>query len=250
MDILIIEDEIAAQHLLIRLLNKYFPLFKIAGVLDSLTTAVAWLSMNKADLIFMDVELSDGNCFELFKMVEIKSPVIITTAYEHYALKAFNAKCFDYILKPIQDNDFVFSVERCMKFCNKAFYNMSDIEKLISLSKNYKQRFTIKTGTRIMVVEVADIAYFYSESKSTFLVTTDGKRLLADRSLDSIEEELDPSAFFKLSRGCIISFSSIGNISKYYNSRLKISLKPNLIDPIIVPRARAGLFMKWLEGKN
>jgi len=253
MDILIIEDEIPAQQLLIRLIKKYFSDFKIIGSLDSISSALKWLKHNHADIIFMDVELSDGKCFELFNKIEINSPVIITTAYEQYALNAFKVKCIDYLLKPIIDEDFIKSVNRCISFCNNK---NNSIESTVTVSPSskkqiqYKQRFTINIGDQIIIVNTNDIAYFLSESKSSYIVLNNNKKYLCDESLDSIEEELDPSIFFKLSRGCITSVNAILNISKYFNSRLKVTLQPRTKESIIVSRARSQNFLKWIEGKN
>lgn len=248
MKVLIIEDEIPAQQLLLRLLKKYYPDFLVVEILDSVATSIDWLRNNSADLVFMDVELSDGNCFEIFKDVEINSAVIITTAYENYALNAFKTKCLDYIMKPIEDHVFKESVQRCLRFCNHSSSSLKKEKK--DKTPNYKQRFTINLGSQIVVVDVNKIAYFYSEDKSTYIVTYDSKQFLFDQSLDSVEEEIDPSLFFKISRGCLAGLNSIDNISKYFNSRLKVSLKPSNIDPVLVSRARAQSFLQWLEGKN
>lgn len=251
MKVLIIEDEIPAQNLLVRLLSKYYPSFKIVGILDSIEHSINWLRENTPDIIFMDVELSDGRCFEIFDAVDIKSPVIITTAYENYALDAFKTKCIDYIMKPIEEETFKESVERCIQLCKIPSGESENKKNILSYTqRSYKQRFTIKVGSQIVVVDVNNIAYFYSEDKSTYIVTTDSKQFLTDLSLDSIEEEMDPKQFFKISRGCLAGLSSISTISKYFNSRLKVTLSPHNVDPIIVPYARVQSFLEWLEGKN
>lgn len=247
MNVLIIEDELPAQQQLLRLLSKHFPDLMVVGLLDSITSAEAWLKVNSAEIIFMDVELSDGKCFELFKRVEITSQVIITTAYEDYALNAFQEKCIDYLLKPIEDSAFVASVQRCIDFCSHISQQRFGGGSEADNAKSYKQRYTIKVGNNILIVESASVAYFYSENKSTFLVTFDKKKYLMDVSLDTIEEQLDPLHFFKLSRGCIASLPSIAVISKHFNSRLKVTLKPDIIGPILVSRARVPLLMEWLE---
>lgn len=245
MTVLIIEDEIPAQQQLLRLLSKHFPDLRVVGLLDSITGAEAWLKVNSADIIFMDVELSDGECFEIFKRVEVTSQVIITTAYEDYAFPAFQAKCIDYLLKPIEDEDFEASVHRCIDFCSHSLQHDTAVEH--EKVKTYRQRFTTKVGNNIIVVESISIAYFYSENKTTYLVTNDKKQYLMDLSLDAVEEQVDPHTFFKLSRGCIASLQSIANISKHFNSRLKVTLRPDNIDPILVSRARVPQLMEWLE---
>ena len=250
MRILVIEDEIPAQQQLLRLLSKHYPDLVVVGILDSITGSVEWLNKHtQPDIILMDVELSDGKCFELFKMVDIKSNVIITTAYEDYALPAFRAKVMDYLLKPISDDDFVVSMDRCISFCNPDGFN-SSVENNNSSEeqvKSYRQRFTIKFGNNIILVDVSNVAYYYSENKATYLVTFDRKKYLMDDSLDTIEELIDPSRFFKISRACIASLRSIDVISKHFNSRLMVSLKPDIIEPVLVSRARVPQLMKWLE---
>ena len=246
MNVLIIEDEIPAQMQLQRMLNKHFPEFNIMAMLDSVQAAGSYLKGNSPDIIFMDVELSDGKCFELFNRVEVNSPVIITTAYEDYALPAFRNKCIDYLLKPIGDDEFKASVERCLDFCTNRSNNGSGTQKT-EVSGKYKQRFTIKIGTSIVAVEVDNIAYFYSQNKATYLVTFDRKKYMMDQSLDSLEGLLNPESFFKLSRGCITSYRAIGNISKHFNSRLKVSLVPDIITPVLISRARVPFLLKWID---
>lgn len=248
MDILIIEDEIPAQMQIKRLLSMHYPDFKIVGVCASILSAAAWLRENTPDLIFMDVELSDGICFELFNMVDIKSCVIITTAYESYALNAFKVNSIDYLLKPVNSDEFCKAVEKCVKMKGKSVLDEDIINKLITSSKVYKQRFTVKLGKQIIVVNITDVAYFYSENKSTFIVTNDKRIFLSDLSLDNIETGLNPEIFFKLSRSCIASISSIDSVSKHFNSRLKVKLKPTYKEDILVSRVRVPAFLEWLEG--
>ncbi len=261
MNVLIIEDEIPAQNVLVRLLKKYYPDFNVLDILDSTESAISFLSENTPppDLIFMDVELSDGNCFEIFKAVNITSPVIITTAYENYALDAFKTKCVDYLLKPFDELAFKESVDRCLQFYLHSTQHTDapspDITSptpnsiLSYVHKAYKHRFTIKLGSQIVMVDVNNIAYFFSEEKSTYIVTTDSKQYLSDLSLDAIESEVDPASFFKISRGCLAGIKSIYTISKYFNSRLKVILSPPTVGPIIVPRSRVQSFLEWLEGR-
>lgn len=245
MNVLIIEDEIPARMQLQRMLNKHFPDFNIMEMLDSVQAAENYLSGNEPDIIFMDVELSDGKCFDLFDKVEVTSPVIITTAYEDYALPAFRNKCIDYLLKPIGDEEFKVSVNRCLDFCTNR--NNNNGPQNIASANKFKQRFTIKIGTAIVAVEVDNIAYFYSQNKATYLVTFERKRYMMDQSLDSLERMLNPETFFKLSRGCITSYRAIGNISKHFNSRLKVSLVPDLIEPVLISRARVPFLLKWIN---
>ena len=248
MKVLIIEDEIPAQQILLRLLGRYFPDFTIMGILDSVDTAVNFLKHQTPDLIFMDVELSDGSSFEIFRQVDIICPVIVTTAYPDYALDAFRNKCIDYLMKPIDGEPFKKSVERCLQLCGVTAAPKKVPDVTAYAKPAHKHHFTIKLGSQILVIDVNDIAYFYSNEKSTWLVTRDGKQYMTDDSLTAIENEVDPARFYKISRKCLVGLSSIYTISKYFNSRLKVTLSPKNIEPVIVPRDRVQSFMEWLEG--
>ncbi len=250
MKVLIIEDEIPAQIQLERLIHTHYPDFEIIARVDSVTGAVAWLGENQPDLIFMDVELSDGQCFEIFKLVVVKAPVIITTAYNEYAIKAFKVNSIDYLLKPIDKSEFVNAVDKSIRLTSKATPEYNRLEELLSksLPKEYKKRFAVKVGDHIVIVNTDEIAYFYAEEKVTFLVTNSGKKYISDLSLDNLEVQLNPKDFFRLSRGCIAHISSIKTVSKYFNSRLKIALVPPMDTDILVSRIRIPEFLNWLEG--
>ncbi|MCI2082802.1 MAG: LytTR family DNA-binding domain-containing protein [Bacteroidales bacterium] len=249
MNVLIIEDELPAQQQILRLMAKHYPELKIAGILDSITDSVKWLKLNTPDIIFMDVELSDGNCFEIFKMVEVKSMVIITTAYQQYALNAFHAKAIDYLLKPIEDTQFCESVDRCMEMIKIRKTAVPAEEDAARRGKEaYKQRYTITVGNQIVVIDLQKVAYFISENKSTYLVTFEKKQFILDEGLDTVEQEVDPALFFRISRNCLASLNSIDRISKYFNQRLKVTLKPASKVEMLVSRARVPQLMTWLEG--
>ena len=252
MKVLIIEDEIPAQQILKRLIGKFFPDFTVSGTIDSVDEAVKYLRTHSPDLVFMDVELSDGKCFEIFRHKEISCPVFITTAYADYALDAFKAKCIDYLMKPVEEEDFKKSVDRCLQLCGVTAAHPAAPKTAPSVTAYartaFKHHFTIKLGSQILVIDVNDIAYFYSNDKSTWIVTRDGKQHMTDESLVSVESEVDPARFYKISRKCIVGISSIYTISKYFNSRLKVTLSPKNIEPVIVPRDRVQSFMEWLEG--
>ncbi|HOG25254.1 MAG TPA: LytTR family DNA-binding domain-containing protein [Bacteroidales bacterium] len=248
MKVLILEDEVPAQMQLKRLFSVYYPDAVIAAVLDSVDKAVRWLALNSADLIMMDVELSDGICFELFNRVTAMPPVIIVTAYEHYALAALKKSAVDYLLKPVGDTEFVEAVEKCIN-PPATPRDLWSLGKLVNQSQEFKQRFVIKVGDQIFVIKTQDIAYFFSEEKSTYIMTREGKPYLSDSSLESIEEQIDPKEFFKLARNCIVSITAINSISKFFNSRLRIELLPPYKQPIIVSRQRVPAFMRWIEGE-
>jgi len=250
MKVFIVEDEIPAQIQLERLIHSCYPHFIVAGRVTSIKTAVDWLQINSADLIFMDVELSDGLCFEIFNQIKVKTPVIIITAYDNYAVKAFKVNSIDYLLKPVHKDDFIAAVEKVLKRNAPSLpLDVAALKQFFQPKVAYKERFTIKLGDRIIVLNVVEIAYFYAEEKLTCIVTHKDKKYLSDQSLDAIEEMLDPKLFFRLSRGCIAHIDAIQSIVKYSNSRLKISLHPATHEPVLVSRLRIPLFLAWLEGR-
>ena len=250
MKVFIVEDEIPAQIQLVRLISTYYPHFEVIGKAASIKSTVDWLQTHSADLIFMDVELSDGLCFEIFNQIKVKSPVIIVTAYDNYAVKAFKVNSIDYLLKPVHKDDFIAAVEKVIKRNAPLLpLDVQALKQIFQPKVAYKERFTIKLGNRIIVVNIEDIAYFCSEDKLTCIVTRKEKKYLSDQSLDAIEEMLDPKLFFRLSRSCITHISAIQSIVKYSHSRFKITLLPATEEPVLVSRVRIPLFLSWLEGR-
>lgn len=253
MNVLIIEDEVMAQKSLTRVLTQHFPDMNIIAYLDSVKGSVEWLSQNgnSIDIIFMDVELSDGVCFEIFKQIEVKTNVIMTTAYDSYALKAFEAGSIDYLLKPIEAEPLKRAVARCRK--DKGTFNIEALLKMIeggqinASTKEYKERYIVRFNDRIVPLNVTEIAYIYSEEKNNYLVTTDGQKYIIDSSLDVMNEELNPVAFFKISRSCIVAMSSIKSIIKQPGGRLRIMTKPESHFEMTVSRSRVDDFLIWLE---
>lgn len=251
MNILIIEDEVMAQKSLARILTQNFPEFKIVGYTDSVKGSVSWLNnpANNADIIFMDVELADGVCFEIFRQTEVKAKVIMTTAYDSYALKAFEAGSVDYLLKPIDIEALKRAVARC-----RMSGGTIDIEALIKatggipeVKKEYKERYLIRVNDRIIPLETNKIAYIYSEEKSNWLVTSEGHKYIIDSSLNIVNEELDPERFFMISRSCIISMKAINSIVKQNGGRLRIISEPKSSFEMTVSRSRVDDFLEWLE---
>ena len=251
MKVLIVEDEIMAQKSLIRSLSQLFPYMEIAGTTTSVTSTVEWLKdpANHADIIFMDVELSDGICFEIFRQVDIRAKVIMTTAYDSYALKAFEAGSVDYLLKPIEQDQLKRAVARC-----RMSGGIVDFEALAKMleggapkKKDYKERYIVKFNDRIVPLETSNIAYIYSEEKNNYLVTFDESRYIIDSSLDVIGEELNPEYFFRISRSCIVSLKAIISIVKQIGGRLKITSKPQAPFEMTVSRSRVDDFLTWLE---
>lgn len=247
----IVEDEIMAQKSLIRILSQNFPDMEIAGTATSVKGAVSWLKEhpNMADIIFMDVELSDGVCFEIFHQVNVKAKVIMTTAYDSYALKAFEAGSVDYLLKPIESADLKRAVARCRMSGGyiDADAILAAIEDSSKQQKDYKERYIVKFNDRIVPLVTTNIAFVYSEEKNNYLVTFDDRKYVIDSSLDDISEELDPKYFFRVSRSCIVSMKAILSIIKQNGGRLRIMANPEPGFEMTVSRSRVDDFLVWLE---
>ena len=254
-NVLIVEDEIPAQINLKKLIDKCCPNSRIVMTSGSVRQTVKWLEENPdgADVIFMDVELSDGVCFEIFEHLNITQHVIITTAYDNYAINAFKVNSVDYLLKPIVEQDLQRAWNRCMERLESRLAN--DMERLLNImsrgnndmNKEYKKRFTVKTGEKISIIPVDEIAYCYSKDKSTYAVNRNGTQRLLDYSLDTVQEMLDPKIFFRISRSYIVSINAIENISKYLSTRLKLQITPHTDDEVVVSRSRTSDFLEWLD---
>lgn len=253
--VLIVEDEIPAQINLKKLIDKCCPDSRIVMTLSSVRSTIKWLEENPegADVIFMDVELSDGVCFDIFDKINITAEVIITTAYDNYAVNAFKVNSVDYLLKPIEERELTRAWERCRERLEQR--TSPSLEALIDIvsragapkDKEYKKRFIVKTGEKIIIIPIDDIAYCYSEDKSTYAICRNGSRRLLDYSLDTVQEMLDPKLFFRISRSYIVSINSIENISKYLGTRLKLQLTPRSEDDVVVSRSRTSDFLEWLD---
>lgn len=250
MKVLIVEDEIMAQRSLIRLLAQHFPDMDVVGTTSSVKGTVAWLKepANSVDVIFMDVELSDGICFEIFRQVDVKAKVIMTTAYDSYALKAFEAGSVDYLLKPVDSA----ALKRAVARVRMSGGNV-DLEALMKMmegakapQKEYKERYIIRFNDRIVPLNTSEIAYVYSEEKNNYLVTFDDQRYIIDSSLDVISDDLNPEKFFRISRSCIVSMEAIKSIVKQ-TGRLRIVATPEPSFEMTVSRSRVDDFLTWLE---
>lgn len=252
MNVLIIEDELIAQQALVRALTTNFQDIQICGVLDSVDKSISWLTNTDSypDVIFMDVELSDGKCFDIFEQIKIHCPIVIVTAYNNYAVKAFEVNSIDYLLKPVSIADLSRAIERCKKRTSKRGedINIEALRNAISSeSKRYKQRYLLRYNDKIVMIETSNIAYFYSEDGCTYLMTHSGEKYLMDISLDTIVKELNPSIFFRISRSCIVSDKSVGNVAKRLGNRIKLTLKPASDIDSFVSRSKTADFLTWLE---
>lgn len=248
----IIEDEIPAQHFLVSSLERLCPDVEVVAFAESVRESVEWLQdkANHADVIFMDVELQDGSAFEIFKRVRIASKVIMTTAFDRYALKAFEAGSIDYLLKPFDDQALLRAVKRCRETVGKA-----DIDKLLATMKHMPQRGTrqfrdrlvVRVGRQIIPVPASEIAYFYVVGKNRIIVMDNGRRYAFDQKMDDILQELDPQVFFRISRNCAVSFHAIKEIESIGGGRYKLLLSPAPEEDILVSRGKAQDFLDWLS---
>ena len=250
MDVLIIEDEETAARRLKKLIGEIAPEMNVVGILDSIEGTLNWLEQNELPtLVFLDIHLADGSSFEIFNYKQIETPIIFTTAYDEYALKAFKLNAVDYLLKPIKRAELKQAIEKFGKLQGQQ--PVIDYQKLAESlqQKQAQRRFLIRVGQIFRVVEIKDVAYFYTESKITFLVTHEGKRYPVDFSLEKLEEELDRRSFFRINRQFIIGLQAIKEMYAYSKSRVKIELNPACELDSIVSTERSPYFKKWLSGE-
>lgn len=251
MKALIVEDERMAQAQLVRLLKTHFPDIEVVQVTDCVRATVDYLSRDpQLDLIFMDVELSDGECFEIFRQVPVRAQVIMTTAYDSYALKAFEAGSVDYLLKPIGAEELARAVGRCRGRASSA--PGIDVEKLLAVvagrqARTYKERIVVHVGEQIIPVRMDRVAFFFAEEKANYLLTDEGARYLVETTLDTLEQDLDPERFFRISRSAIVARSAVKSVSRHFSGRLRLELQPTPPFEPTVSRARVEDFLKWLE---
>lgn len=252
MRVIIIEDEELAAERLAKMLAETAPGTEVIARPGSVKESVKWLTSNKADLIFLDIQLSDGLSFSIFEQVTTNTPVIFTTAYDQYAIKAFDLNSIAYLLKPVRKNDLIEALKKYNSL--KSAFNI-DFESLLNSLQgqkpNYRRRFLIQINDKFRKIESGDIAYFYSLEKSVFLTTFDGVSYPLDLSLDNLTGEIDPLQFFRINRKYIVNMRSIKNMFAWSRSRIKIVLTPPLPtgddNDAIVSIDRAADFKKWLN---
>lgn len=251
MKAIIIEDEKPAARRLQRLLSELK--FDASIMLHSVEESIDWFQKNEhPDLIFLDIQLSDGLSFEIFDIIEVKSAIIFTTAYDEYALQAFKLNSIDYLLKPIDDEELEKAVKKYQKFKpekEKISVDFEDIKKLLvnPLEREYKKRFTAKVGQHLKIINADEVECFYSENKGTYAATIDGRNYLLDTTLENLDSELSPKLFFRVSRKFYVNINHIKDIISYTNSRLQIKLNTFTEQEIIVSRERVKDFKLWLE---
>mgnify|MGYP006196531957 FL=1 len=250
MNIIIIEDEKPAARLLQRKIEKLG--LQVNTMLHSVEEAINWFQKNQhPDLIFLDIQLSDGLSFEIFEQIDIESAVIFTTAYDEYALRAFKLNSIDYLLKPIDEDDLEKAISKFKNHYQKNAVSNLDFEAIKRMlvnpvEKEYKKRFSVKIGQQLKVISIDEIECFYSENKGTYIHTLDNRDYLIDSTLEVLEAEINPKDFYRVSRKFIVPLQSIKEIQVYSNSRLKIILPTYKDDEVIVARERVGDFKDWI----
>ena len=251
MNVIIIEDEKPSARRLQRMLVKLG--IPTKSMLHSVEEALDWFQNNQhPDLIFLDIQLSDGLSFEIFETIDIKSAVIFTTAYDEYALQAFKLNSIDYLLKPIDDDDLEKAIKKYQDRIPQkqtVQIDFNDIKKLLMnpIDREYKKRFSVKVGQHIKLINIDDIECFFSENKGTYLHTNDGRNYLLDTTLELLENELEPKQFFRINRKYFVNIHAIKDMVSYTNSRLQIKLHSYKNEDVIVARERVKDFKDWLE---
>ena len=247
MKIVIVEDERLAAEKLQRLLTQVDPGIEIVKVLESVEESVNWFAANLApDLVFMDIQLDDGISFEIFDVVKMEAPVIFTTAFDEYAIRAFKVNSVDYLLKPIEKTALVNALSKYKKlYPEKERGVIASVFEHIS--RSFKSRFLVKIGTHFQSVPVENIACFFVEERSTFLKTKAGKNFDVDYSLDQIQKLTDPDLFFRINRNFLVNINSISEILSYSTSRLKLKLENFSADGLIVSRDKVAEFKLWMD---
>jgi DNA-binding LytR/AlgR family response regulator len=251
MKVFIIEDEPHAAARLENLISELLPDAKIVGKVDSVKQAVAWFTTHDApDVALMDIQLADGLSFGIFEQCKVSCPVVFTTAYDQYAVKAFKVNGVDYILKPVDKDELSnalkkVSVSTEAPSADALLQNIGAAVQM--LMKKYKTRFVIKVGEHLRTIEVDNIHYFYSQDKATFCVTAEGRNFILDFTIEQLEEMLNPEDFFRINRKYFVRASAIQDIISYTNSRLRLVLKGSDDSDIIVARERVQEFRQWLD---
>lgn len=256
MRILIIEDEQLAVEKLRGTISALNMPLEVAGVTKSIAASVQWLQQHATpDLILMDIELSDGQSFEIFKQHPVKCPVIFTTSYDEYALKAFQVNSVDYLLKPVKRDDLKRSLaklEQLQHFYGGRGMPPIDVAALLRelqaqhRPKEYRQRFLVKLGQRLVAVETEDIAFFYTDEKTTFFKTKNNMKYIVDYPIDELETFMDPQRYFRVNRQFLVSIHAIDAIHAFFNGRLKLGLRPDIDKEVVVSRERVNDFKQWM----
>ncbi|RPD43022.1 LytR/AlgR family response regulator transcription factor [Chitinophaga barathri] len=252
MEILIIEDEQLGAEKLMRLLTSIDSSIQVVGNTRSIKSSVEWLLQHEhPDIILMDIELTDGQSFEIFNHVTIKSMVIFTTSYDEYALQAFKVNSVDYLLKPIKREELKNALDKFQQWQQKFTSTSLSIEHLINelkqqQSKIWRSRFLVKQGQKLVSVETCDIAYFYADGRLSYFITRDKQKHVLDYTIEELEQMLDPQQFYRANRAFLIHIKSVLQIHNYFNGKLKLELKPAINKEVMISREKAMEFKEWM----
>lgn len=252
--VLIVEDETPAAEKLERYLKKYSASIQVEGVVGSIKDSVAWLLANqsKIDLIFMDIQLTDGVSFDIFKHVKIQKPVIFITAYNEFALDAFKVNGIDYLLKPVTYLDLSNSLKNLESLSAQLRWSDTKADKISvynnSPAKVYKSRFMVKLGDHIRSITSDQISLFFADGRDVYLVTDQCRKFIIDYTLENLEEIVDPRHFFRVNRSYVVHINAIQDVVVYSNSRLKITVGIKWEGEIIVSREKVNDFKEWFDG--
>lgn len=251
MKVLIIEDELHNAKRLKAILAEIDPEIEVAAILEGISESINWLNEHDhPDLIFTDVRLTDGLCFDIFSAVEIKCPIIFTSAFDEYALRAFQVNSLDYLLKPIKKEALLKSLHKFKTTMRPAYLSqmLDDVAAILKQQqKNYRTRFLIPVRDSFYTILIKDVAYFYTEYRTTRAVMPDNQHHIISFTMEELEEQLDPDVFFRISRQYLINNNSITRINNHFNGKLHVVLKPEPSEKIIISRDRSRLLKQWLD---
>jgi DNA-binding LytR/AlgR family response regulator len=254
MKTLIVEDELPTRRLLRDMIQKIRPQWTISGCTGSVEETIDWLKENpQPDLIFMDIQLSDGSSFEIFEKIVVKSPVVFTTAYDEYAIQAFKVNSIDYLLKPVNKKKLEMAIEKYENFFSKDATPKSEIDYkalaqvLSSGTNSYRSRLLINLADGFQKLDTNKIAWLISSNKITTAVTFDGHHHVVDFTLDRLEKELDPAKFFRANRQYILNIETIHKVENWFNGKLVVKTQPDIKEKIVVSRERAKSFKDWIN---
>ncbi len=252
MRVVVFEDEKLASDRLIELVKSLRPETEVLAAMKSIEAAVLWLQNNEhPDLIISDIQLLDGPSFDIFEQVEVKTPVIFTTAYDQYAIKAFEVNSVDYLLKPIQKEKLGAALDKYDQLGTQSENSSIDIDQIREAIRGerveYKARFLVKLGQRIKAIPTEKIAYFYSQDKLTYLVTFEGQKLPIDQTLEELEGLMNPKFFFRVNRKFMVHFDAVTDIHPYFKGRVKLGLNPHFDDDIVISSEKTPVFKRWLD---
>lgn len=249
MEILIIEDEVRAQSQLQQMLKECNFDYELLDIIDTVEDAVLWFQKNiTPDLVFMDIQLADGLSFEVFQKIDVKAPIIFTTAFDQYAIQAFKVNSVDYLLKPIQKGDLNTALDKFLKSNKPAAIDPSIFKQLLGSMQTPKKRegLLVKEGNGFVQIKISDLLYCYSENSITFGVTSN-RRFIIEETMDELFDSLDQTRFFKINRGQIVAKTSIQKIDPYFNHRVKLSISNPRGQEFIVSRPKTSDFKRWMN---